>query len=195
MKSDSQMQAELIKPDRCRLQLIPLVDSIPVMKAGRHQSLWQLYLSPEGGGIGGSAHLSFATIVTAGCRLDSSGLPVHALHSVSLQMEEDWSSSTPQWKCQPASYLSDAGYQTTPTVASWEERLLLKRNRMARVIPQGRRVFSQHITPAFQSTACFSLLLRTPDTRQRGKRKRTISNRGWLTWGADVCQAVNGCEG
>lgn len=49
MKSDSQMQAELIKPDRCRLELIPLVDSNPVMKARRHQSLWQLYLSPEGG--------------------------------------------------------------------------------------------------------------------------------------------------
>lgn len=48
MKSDSQMQAELIKPDRCRLQLIPLVDSNPVMKAGR-LSLWQLYLRPEGG--------------------------------------------------------------------------------------------------------------------------------------------------
>lgn len=53
MKIDSQMQAELIKPDRCRLQLIPLVDSNPVMKAGRHQSLWQLYLGPEvGWGLG-----------------------------------------------------------------------------------------------------------------------------------------------
>lgn len=73
----------------------------------------------------------------------------------------------PHWKCQPASYLPDAGYQTTPTFMTlWEERLSLKRSRMAHVIPQGHRVFSKHITPVL---ACFSLLLRTPDTRQREK--------------------------
>lgn len=189
----------LIKPGRCRLQLIPLVDSNPVIKAGRHQSLWRLYLSPEGGwGVGGCAHLSFATIVTAGCRLDSSGLPVHALHSVFLQMEDGRSSSTPQWKCQPASYLRDAGYQTISTFMTlWEERVSLKRSRMPRVIPQGRLCFQ----PTYQSSlskldaclAAFKNSWHTSETERKGKR--TISNRGWGTWGADVCQAVNGCEG
>lgn len=167
MKSDSQMQAELIKPDRCRLQLIPLVDSNPVMKAGRHQSLWQLYLSPEGRGGRGWGLCTPLICHYWNSGLDSSGLPVCALHSVFLQMEDDWSSSTPHWKCQPASYLPDAGYQTTPTFMTlWEERLSLKRSRMAHVIPQGHRVFSKHITLAL---ACFSLLLRTTDTRQREK--------------------------
>lgn len=35
---------KLIKPDRCRLHQVPLVESNPVVKAGRHQPLWQLHL-------------------------------------------------------------------------------------------------------------------------------------------------------
>lgn len=34
---------KLMKPDRCRLHLVPLVESNPVVKAGRHQPPWQLH--------------------------------------------------------------------------------------------------------------------------------------------------------
>lgn len=35
---------KLMRPDRCRLHLVPLAESNPVVKAQRHQPLWRLHL-------------------------------------------------------------------------------------------------------------------------------------------------------
>lgn len=189
MKIDSQMQSELIKLDRCRLQLIPLVDSNPVMKAGRHPSLWQLYLNPE---------------VRWGV-----GTPLICCYCNSwVQTRLIWTPST----CSPLFFPSNAQRLILqhPTMElsscillTWHRlsdntnlhdfvggETVAKEEPHSTCHPTGPPCFQPTYQTSLSNLGVFLAAFKTSWHPSKRKRKHTIYNWGWVTWGADVCRIV-----
>lgn len=211
---------KLIKPDRCRLHQVPLVESNPVVKAGRHQPLWQLHLRLQAESwMEVSAVDTFNLLkpqyaplrsiilsVTAGCRLTNpdSRYVLSSLFHLKCNTHD-----LPALFCQPYPH-ANVSLQPPP----WQGSGVIRQHQPSSVSVKWGRLgrdsrwhVSSHRAWVFSAKTshnafkeglilpAFQFKWRLKSSRHMSRKKRNFLL--WLDgkWGHDVCQTVTGCEG